>query len=111
MKRKTRPPVRFTATVKVMITDSVKRKVVSLKRWEVLDPSERDCVIYQHKWLDKVTFERCKYYRLIQLLPFENPVLGKLRKLLDKHQVAFTEKLIVKDDIEYIYFSTLKEEI
>lgn len=78
--KKNRLPVRFTATVKVMITDSVKRK-------------------------------RSTYYRLVPLPPFENPVLGKLRKLLYKQQVAFTEKLIVKDGIEYIYFSTIIKEI
>ena len=107
---KKKTPVKFTATVKLMITDAKRREVVSLKVWETIAPEDRTYVVNIHGY-GRDERSKTVHYRLIKIPPFVNVVADRLRNKLKRQRVVFTEKLIVKDGEEFIHFSTIKEEL
>lgn len=107
MAKKPKPPIKFTATLRLQITTDVKHVKVSKKVWDTL-PKERRSYYMGSRTVKSVRgYDRtvyCTIYREdIPVPPYDNPAVERLRRKLKQQRVAFMEM----EDAEYITFHSI----
>lgn len=107
MAKKPKPPIKFTATLRLQITTDVKHVKVSKKVWDTLPKERRSYAMYSRTVCNANGHKKevwgYVYRQNIPVPPYDNPAIERLRRKLKAQRVAFMEL----EDAEYITFQSI----